>query len=66
MRFVGVMITTTALLSCIAADGSVPGPASDPTASVPVLARELDPQTLSDLFYDALVALRNEMTMEDD
>lgn len=50
MRFVGAMITTTALLSCIAADGSVPEPASDPTASVPVLARELDPQTLSECY----------------
>ena len=28
--------------------------------------RAIDPKTLSDLFYDALIALRNEMTMEDD
>ena len=50
MRFTGAMITTTALLSCIAADGPVPEPASDPTFSSPVLATELDPQTLSECY----------------
>jgi len=44
------MITTTALLSCVAASGSVPEPTSDPTVSSPVLARELDPETLSECY----------------